>query len=130
MKLTRKQKDRIGLGALISAVVLTVTFITLSFRKRSILAALAAMAMASGAVGGLLLTDSDAQSRAKHGEEELFDEAECREADARVRQSLRGKRGGEGARNVLKEILCDEECEEISEDEDALAEETAEEIAE
>ena len=110
MKLTRKQKDRIGLGALISAVVLTVTFITLSFRKRSILAALAAMAMASGAVGGLLLTDSDAQSRAKHGEEELFDEAECREADARVRQSLRGKRGGEGARNVLKEILCDEDA--------------------
>ena len=30
----------------------------------------------------------------------------------------------------LEEILCDEECEEISEDEDALAEEAAEEIAE
>ena len=110
MKLTRKQRDQIGLGALISAVVLAVTFITLSFRKRSILAALAAMAVAAGAVGGVLLTDPDPRNRAKHGEEELFDEAECREADARVRQTLRGKRGGEGARNVLKEIPQDEDA--------------------
>ena len=110
MKLTRKQKDRIGLGALISAVVLTVTFITLSFRKRSILAALAAMAMASGAVGGLLLTDSDAQSRAKHGEEELFDEQECREADAHIRRVLGGKQGEETAPSVLREIPQDEDA--------------------
>ena len=42
---------------------------------------------------------------------ELFDEAECREADAHIRQVLGGaRRGGEAAPRMLREIPRDEEA--------------------
>ena len=110
MKLTRRHKDPIGLGMLISAVGLVITFIVLSCRKRSIFAALAAMAMAEGAAAYLLLTDPNPRLVGKNSTEELFTEEECREADAHIRQVLRGKQEEEAARRVLKEILRDEDA--------------------
>ncbi len=110
MKLTRRQKDTLGLGMLISAVGLVITFIVLSCRKRSIFAALAAMAVAEGVAGYLLLTDPNPRKMKKHGEDELFTEEECREADAHIRQMLRGKQEEEAARRVLREIPRDEDA--------------------
>ena len=110
MKLTRKQRDTLGLGMLISAVGLVITFIVLSCRKRSVLAALAAMALAEGSLAYLLLTDPDPRIVKKNGEEELFTDEECREVDARIRQTLRGKSEVEATRKVLKEIPMDEDA--------------------
>lgn len=110
MKLTRKQKENLGFSMLISAVGLVITFIVLSCRKRSVFAALSAMALAEGAVGYLLLTDPDPRKVKKQEAEELFSEEECREADAHIRQVLRGKRDGEASRQVLKEIPRDEDA--------------------
>lgn len=110
MKLTRKQRDTLGLGMLVSAVGLVITFIVLSCRKRSVLAAFAAMALAEGSLAYLLLTDPDPRKVRRDGEDELFTEAECREADAHIRQTLRGKQEAEAARKVLKEIPMDEDA--------------------
>ena len=110
MKLSRRQKENIGFSMLISAIGLVITFITLACRKRSIFAAFAAMAVAEGALGYLLLTDPDPRKSKKHGEEELFTEEECREADAHIRQMLRGKQDGEATRKILKEIPRDEDA--------------------
>ena len=121
MKLTRRQKEAIGFSMLISALVMMVSFLVLAFRKRSIWAALLAVAAAEGVAGYLLLTDP---MPAKHrkgrrkkaivaldADEELFDEAECREADAHIRQVLGGaRRGGEAAPRMLREIPRDEEA--------------------
>lgn len=110
MKLTRRQKDTLGFGMLISAVGLVITFIALSCRKRSVFAALAAMAVAEGAAGYLLWTDPNVKKGRKQSEEELFTEEECREADAHIRQVLRGKQEEETARRVLREIPRDEDA--------------------
>ena len=105
---------------LISALVMMVSFLVLAFRKRSIWAALLAIAAAEGVAGYLLLTDPK-PAKPRHGkrraivalddDEELFDETECREADAHIRQVLGGtRRGGEAAPRMLREIPRDEEA--------------------
>ena len=120
MKLTRRQKEAIGFSMLISALVMMVSFLVLAFRKRSIWAALLAIAAAEGVAGYLLLTDPK-PAKPRHGkrraivalddDEELFDETECREADAHIRQVLGGtRRGGEAAPRMLREIPRDEEA--------------------
>ena len=119
MKLTRKQKDVIGLSMLISAILLTVTFLVVAIRKRSIWAALAAVLAAEGVVGYWLLAEPKTRKLRKRrcqraliplDDEELFDEEECLEADARIRKVLGGKHGGEAAPRVLREIPRDEDA--------------------
>lgn len=110
MKLTRRQKDTLGFGMLVSAVGLAITFIVLSCRKRSVFAALAALAVADGAAGYLLWTDPGMGKGKRQSEEELFTTEECREADAHIRQVLRGKQEEESTRRVLREIPRDEDA--------------------
>ena len=119
MKLTRRQKETVGLSMVFSAITLMISFIVMAVRRRSILAALAAVAAAEGVAGYLLLTDpkpAKSRKRSKSGkgtdkeEEELFDEEECREADAHMRRVLGGKHGGEVAPRVLREIPRDEDA--------------------
>ena len=117
MKLTRKQKETVGFSMLFSALVLMISFVVTACRRRSILAALAAIAAAEGVTGYLLLTDPQPAKPRKRKkkvpegeEEELFDEQECREADAHIRRVLGGKQGEEAAPSVLREIPQDEDA--------------------
>ena len=116
MKLTRRQKETIGFSMLFSAIVMVISFIVIAFRRRSFLAALAAVAAAEGAAGYLLLTDPQPckprkrKKAAEADEEELFDEQECREANAHIRRVLGGKQGEEAAPSVLREIPRDEDA--------------------
>ena len=116
MKLTRRQKETVGFSMLFSAITLMISFIVIACRRRSILAALAAIAAAEGVAGYLLLTDPQPnkprkrKKAAEGDEEELFDEQECREADAHIRRVLGGKQGEETAPSVLREIPQDEDA--------------------
>jgi|GEM_PF-2035023 len=120
MKLTRRQKETVGFSMIFSAITLMVSFAVIACRKRSILAALAAVAAAEGVTGYLLLTDPKPRKscRARKGqkcadkeaEEELFDAEECREADAHIRQVLGGRHNEEAAPRVLREIPRDEDA--------------------
>ncbi len=62
MKITRKIKEMLGISMMVSAVTLAVTFLVLSFRRRSMLAALSALAAAEGTVGLWLLVDARAKA--------------------------------------------------------------------
>ena len=103
MKLTRRNKEIVGISMLISAVSLLFTFIALACRKRSALTALAMLLAAESAAGAALLVEEPvrrkaaARRAAKESEEsaldeveELFSEEEADEAAAHVRGELSG----------------------------------------
>ncbi|MBQ8357480.1 MAG: hypothetical protein IJX39_06690 [Clostridia bacterium] len=110
MKLTRRQKETAGLSMLISAGTLTVTFIILSCRKRSVPAALAALAAAETSAAYLLLTEPKPRKHKKGTEEELFSDEEYRAAGEHIRHVLGGRHDEEVAPRVLREIPRDEDA--------------------
>ncbi|MBR6728507.1 MAG: hypothetical protein IKM08_09975 [Clostridia bacterium] len=111
MKLTKRMKEALGLSMLISAATLVVTFVVLSCKKRSILAALATMAAAEGACGALLLAERRIKRvQSEPCEDELFTEEECREANIRMRGVLGSRHNEDAAPRVLREIPRDEEA--------------------
>ena len=119
MRLTDKIKEALGLSMLFSAVSLAIAFVVLSIRKRSVLAALAALAAAQGVAGLWLLVDGKSkrglhddwvQRPAAQEDVELFSDEECEQADAHIRQVLCGKREGREPVRILREIPRDEEA--------------------
>ncbi|MBQ3483865.1 MAG: hypothetical protein IJA78_06825 [Clostridia bacterium] len=123
MKLTRKNKEIVGISMLISAVSLLFTFITLACRKRSALTALAMLMAAEGAAGAALLVEEPvrrkraARRAAKEADEaaideveELFSEDEADEADARIRGVLSDKEEESEGPRSLREIPRDEDA--------------------
>lgn len=111
MKLTKRMKEALGLSLLISAASMVVTFVVLSCKKRSVLAALAAMAALEGGIGACLLTErSLRRAQGEPCEDELFDEAECRMAERRMRGVLGSRHNEDAAPRVLREIPRDEDA--------------------
>lgn len=111
MKLTTRMKEALGLSMLISAASLVVTFVVLSCKKRSVIAALAAMAAVEGAWGACLLSKKKMEkARSEAREDELFNEEECREAHVRIRGVLGNRHDQEVAPRVLREIPRDEDA--------------------
>lgn len=116
MKLSRRMKETLGLSMLISAVGLVVTFVAVACRKRSLLSAIALLAAGELAVGAYLVESTAPTSRARKaraaapGAEELFTDAECREANAHIRNVLCGRHEEEAAPRVIREIPRDEEA--------------------
>jgi hypothetical protein len=102
---------------LISAASLVIGFIVLAYRKKSIAAAVLALAAAEGIVGTALLSDATSRRRAKterrraDAEElELFDDAECRTAVAHMASVLGGRHDEGEPTSLLREIPRDEEA--------------------
>ena len=125
MKLTRRNKEIVGISMLISAVSLLFTFITLACRKRSALTALAMLMAAEGAAGAALLVDEPvrrakaARRAAKKAEEEemseveeLFSEEEIDEAAAHIRTVLAGRQEEGELPRALRDIPQDEDASE------------------
>ena len=111
MKLTKRMKEALGLSMVISAVSMAVIFVVLSCKKRSILAALATMAAVEGGIGAWCLSERRMKRlRNQPCEEELFDEAECRDAERRMRGILGSRHNDDAAPRVLREILRDEDA--------------------
>ncbi|MBE6555125.1 MAG: hypothetical protein E7663_02655 [Ruminococcaceae bacterium] len=119
MKLSQRKREIVGLSMLVSAVSLCVTFIVLSFRKKSVWQALLAIAAAECAVGSALLikrercrTVNAPVEEVSTEEEELFTPAEAAEAQLRIRSVLGGTREGEVAKapSLRREIPRDEEA--------------------
>ena len=117
LKLTRKSKEELGVSMLISAFSLVIGFIVLACRKKSIAAAVLALATAEGVVGAALLSDAASRRRAKSArrraddeELELFDDAECRTATAHMRSVLGGRHDEGEPASILREIPRDEEA--------------------
>ena len=115
MKLTRRMKETLGISMLISAVGLVVTFVAVACRKRSLLAAIALLAAGELVAGACLVEDAKPASRARKAknalsEEELFTDAECREAHAHIRNVLCGRHEEEPAPRVIREIPRDEDA--------------------
>ena len=123
MKIKQRLKDALGISLIVSAFSLCITFIVLSFKKKSIWGAILALAAAEGAVGSYLLLDNVWQkgsAKASPTEEdlleaegeELFDAEESVAAELRVRSVLGGKQEGEVAASpsVRREIPRDEEA--------------------
>ena len=125
MKLTRRNKEIVGISMLISAVSLLFTFIVLTCRKRSALTALAMLMAAEGAAGAALLVEEPvrrkraARRAAKEAEEleideveELFSEEEADEAAAHIRGELGSKDEETDSPRALREIPRDEDASE------------------
>lgn len=108
MELTKRTKEALGLSMLISAASLTATFAVMSCKKRGALMALAAV---EGGIGAYLLAERRMRRvREQTCEDELFDEAECREAERRIRGVLGSRHNDDAAPRVLREILRDEDA--------------------
>ncbi len=98
MKMRKETKQTVGLSAVFSALVLTITFIVIAIRKRSITSALLALATAAGgAVGATLLLDAavapdpDGENVVHSPEQddtELFEGEELEAASRAVREVL------------------------------------------
>ena len=102
MKMKKETKEILGLSAVFSALVLTVTFIVLAIRRRSVTEALLALAAATGsAVGAALLLDAavapdpDGEGVVMPSEDEktadaseLFEGEGCEAAEHAMRQAL------------------------------------------
>ncbi len=123
MKIKQRLKDALGISLIVSAFSLCISFLVLSFKKKSIWGAILALAAAEGAVGSYLLLDNVWQkgsAKASPTEEdmlevegeELFDVEESVVAELRVRSVLGGKQDGEvaAAPTVRREIPRDEEA--------------------
>lgn len=117
LKLTRKAKEACGISMLISAISLVISFIVLACRKKSIAAAVLALAAAEGVVGVALLSDATSHHRAKSArrradaeELELFDEAECGVAANHMASILGGRHDEGDPTSLLREIPRDEEA--------------------
>ena len=123
MKLTRRNKEIVGISMLISAVSLLFTFISLACRKRSALTALAMLMAAEGAAGAALLVEEpvrrkraarravkEAEEAELDGVEELFSEEEADEAAAHIRGELGGKEEESDGPRALREIPRDEDA--------------------
>ena len=98
LKLTKRVKEALGISLLLSAISLVVSFIVLACRKKSLAAAVLALAATQGALGAVLLGDATSRRHAKkerrradEEEIELFDAATCRAATARVHRTLDGE---------------------------------------
>lgn len=102
MKMKQETRQALGLSAVLSALVLTVTFIVLAVRRRSITEALLALAAAAGStVGAALLLDA-VVAPDPDGEDvvmptkaedplnapELFEGEGCEAAEQAMRQAL------------------------------------------
>lgn len=110
MKFSRKQKQALDLGVILSAAVLAVSFLITACRKRSISAAIAAVFSAGCGLGYLAATDTAHQWHKKQPvEEKLFTDEECRAAEAHVRRVLGGRHDEQAPPPVLREIPRDEE---------------------
>ena len=106
--LSKRTKETLGLSMLISAASLSATFLVLNCKKRGALMALAAV---EGGIGAYLLAEHRVRrAREQSCEDELFDEAECREAERRMRGVLGSRHNDDAAPRVLREILRDEEA--------------------
>ena len=106
--LTKRTGEALGLSMLISAASLSAAALVLNCKKRGALMALAAV---EGGIGAYLLTQRRVcRVRGQVCEDELFDEAECREAERRIRGVLGSRHNDDAAPRVLHEILRDEEA--------------------
>ena len=98
LALTKRVKEALGISMLLSAMTLTVSFIVLACRKKSLAAAVLALASAEGLLGVALLSDAASRRNAKSErrradaeEIELFDADACRAAAAHIDSVLGGK---------------------------------------
>ena len=117
IKLSRRAKEAVGISMLISAFSLVIGFIVLAYRKRSIAAAVLALAAAEGAPGAILLADASSRRRAKKAardaneeEIELFEGEDCEAARVHMRTVLGGRHDEGEPTSILREIPRDEEA--------------------
>ena len=115
-KLNRRTKEALGISMMISAFSMTIAFLVLAVRKRSFLAAFSLLAAAEGTAGLWLLLDGRSTPKkvcraceTEQEEEELFDEEECRVANAHIRSVLGGDDEDEGGLSV-REVPRDEDA--------------------
>ena len=98
LKVTKRVKEALGISMLISAVTLAISFIVLACRKKSLAAAVFALATAEGLLGAALLSDAASRRDAKYErrradeeEIELFDAESARAAAAHIEGVLGDK---------------------------------------
>ena len=99
MKIKKETKEILGLSAVFSALVLSVAFIVLAIRKRSIMGALLALVAATAgavgaglAIGELFALDPDGEQIGERAACDANEDAELFEADelAEVHRRLKG----------------------------------------
>ncbi len=115
--MNKRTKFFIGVTLIISAITTTVTFISLCFKKKSALAALAALATAEGIIGLALIEENNLICRKKAKEtddSELFDDEDIDLAMSGIDAELTYKNDGEGAGvpHIRFEVPKDEEASE------------------
>ena len=115
--MNKRTKFFIGVALIISAISTTLTFISLCFKKKSALAALAALATAEGIIGLSLIEDNNLICRKKAKEvddSELFGDEDIDLAMSGIDAELTYKNDGEGAgtSHIRYEIPKDEEASE------------------
>ena len=90
MKCDRFRRMLAGLSCVVAALCLTVVFVTLAVRRKSVCQALLAVA-AAGSAGAALLLLCDACDREDVAAEgELFSDEDVEEAHRRMREDLAG----------------------------------------
>ena len=114
MKMNKRNREALGLSLVVSALSLTVTFIVLLFRKRSLLAAIAALAAVESAAGAVLLTGADDVAKEKV---------------AQIREKRAARAAAKAAAAELEEELLEEIEVELYEESDEEAADSAEEAA-
>lgn len=97
------KRDYLALSLLVSSVAFTGIFVVACLKKKSLVAALAAVA-ALNTVGGMWLVSSMRKKNGGYlfdlfdeGDYEVFDDEEAKRADRTVRSVLYGKRSGDNA---------------------------------
>ena len=111
LKVNRKQKKALDLGAILAAATLTVSFLITACRKRSIRAALCAVLSAGCGAVCLAASGTGMARFKKHPDEEkLFSDEECRAAQAHVRRVRGGRHDEQIPPRVLRDIPRDEDA--------------------
>ena len=119
MKLTQKIRAFAGITMLLSAASLVVTFVVLACKKRSLMKALLALAVAQGVAGACLLADNDEDgyvlpdgTGVDDEQDEVFTAEETVAANAHIRSVLHGKGGDNvpASPRMRREVPRDEEA--------------------
>lgn len=111
--MNKRTKFFIGVTLIISAITTTVTFIALCFKKKSALAALAALATAEGIIGLSLIEENNFLCKKKcKADDELDEDIDLDMSDIDAELTYKNDGEGAGAPHIRYEIPKDEEASE------------------
>lgn len=107
--MNKRTKFYIGVTLVVSAITAMVTFIALCFKKKSALAALAALATAEGLIGLALIEDNNVFKRRKTASETL-DDIDLSEGDIDAELTYKNDGEGSAAPRIDFEVPMDDEA--------------------